>query len=73
MKTWYDQKPREGVFNVGDRVLVLPAITGEPMRAKFYGPYTIDKIVSDEDYIIWHQIGGKTRVCEQVEGLSCQR
>ncbi len=52
MKTWYDQKPREGVFNVGDRVLVLPAITGEPMRAKFYGPYTIDKIVSDEDYII---------------------
>ena len=30
MKTWYDKKSREKVFNVDDRVLVLLAIPGEP-------------------------------------------
>ncbi len=45
MKTWYDKKSREREreFNVGDRMLVLLLIPGEPLRAKFSGPYIIDK------------------------------
>ncbi len=30
-KTWYDKKFRERVFNIGDRVLVLLPIPGEPV------------------------------------------
>ncbi len=52
MKTWYDQKARERVFQEGDKVLVLLPIPGEPLRAKFCGPYTIDKKVSEVDYIV---------------------
>ncbi len=52
LKTWYDKKSRERVFNVGDRVLVLLPIPVEPLRAKVSGPYTIDKKVSDVDYIV---------------------
>ncbi len=40
------------MFIVDDRVLVLLPIPGEPLRAKFCGPYTIDKKVSDVDYIV---------------------
>ncbi len=41
-------------FNEGDRVLVLlhVPIPGEPLRAKFCGPYTIDRKVSGVDYIV---------------------
>ncbi len=60
MKTWYDKESRERVFNVDDRVLVLLPIPGEPLRAKFSGPYAIDKTVSDVDYIVCtSEIGGK--------------
>ncbi len=38
MKTWYDKKSGERVFNVGVRVLVLLPIHGEPLRDKFCGP-----------------------------------
>ena len=41
MKTWYDKKSRERVFNIGDKVLVLLPIPGAPLRAKFCGPYII--------------------------------
>ena len=33
-------------------MLVLLPIPGEPLTAKFSGPYTIDKKVSDVDYIV---------------------
>ena len=52
MKNWYDKLCRESVFNVGDRVLVLPPMPGEPLRANFCGSYTIDKKVSDVDYTV---------------------
>ncbi len=47
MKTWYDKKSRERVFNTGGGVLVLLPIPGEPLRAKLSGPYTSDKKVSE--------------------------
>ncbi len=34
------------------QVLVLLPIPGEPLRAKFCGPYTIDKKLSDVDYTV---------------------
>ena len=40
------------MFNVGDRVLVLLPIPGEPLREKFGGPCTIDKEVSVEYSIL---------------------
>ncbi len=52
MKTWYDQKAKERVFQEGEKVLVLLSITGESLRAKICGPYTIDKKISDVDYIV---------------------
>ena len=33
-------------------MLVLLPIPGEPLRAKFCGPYTIDKKLSDVDYTV---------------------
>ena len=40
MKVWYDQKARERTFDVGDKVLVLLQIAGNPLQAKYHGPYT---------------------------------
>jgi hypothetical protein len=52
MKTWYDKKARERVFDPGDKVLVLLPIQGEPLRAKFSGPYTIESKVNDLNYVV---------------------
>ena len=52
MKTWYDKKARERTFSPGDKVLVLLPFPGAPLRAKFSGPYTIDKKVNDLDYVV---------------------
>ena len=42
MKVWYDQKARERTFDVGDKVLVLLPIAGNPLQAKYHGPYTVE-------------------------------
>ncbi len=57
MKTWYDQKSGERLFSVGDRVTV----PGEPKRATFCGPYTIDKKISDVYYIVCTPVGNKNK------------
>ena len=58
MKTWYDKKSRE------TKVLVLLPIPVEPLRAKFSGPYAIDKKVGDVDYIVCTPDRRKTmRMC----------
>ncbi len=46
------KKGGERVFQEGENVLVLLPIPGEPLRAKFCCPYTIEKKVSDVDYIV---------------------
>ena len=52
MKSWYDHTARERSFKKGDKVLVLLPVLGQPLQAKYYGPYIIDHKVSDVDYVI---------------------
>ena len=52
MKTWYDRKARDRCFNVGDQVLVLLPVLGQPLQARYSGPYVIDRKVGDLDYIL---------------------
>ena len=52
MKTWYDRKARTKIFHPGDQVLVLLPIHGSPLQAQYCGPYTVEKKLSDVDYVI---------------------
>ena len=52
MKTWYDKNAKERNFNPGDKVLVLLPIPGQPLQARYFGPYAIEKKVSETDYIV---------------------
>ena len=36
----------------GDRVLALLPIPGKQLQARYYGPYTVDKKISDVNYIV---------------------
>ena len=36
----------------GDRVLALLPIPGKPLQARYYFPYTVDKKISDVNYIV---------------------
>ena len=39
MKVWYDRKAKSRCFEPGDRVLVLFPVVGNPLQAKYSGPY----------------------------------
>ena len=52
MKVWYDRRAKERSFEVGDEVLALIPIPGDPIRARFSGPYVVHKKLNDVDYII---------------------
>ena len=52
MKTRYDEKTKVRKFNPGDQVLVLLPITGQPLQAKYHGPYVIHQRVSDLNYVV---------------------
>lgn len=52
MKTWYDRKSRSRSFHSGDQVLVLWPTSGSSLQARYEGPYTVKKRISDVDYII---------------------
>lgn len=52
MKCWYDKKARLREFQVGDEVLVLLPLQGQPLAAKFSGPYTVEKRIGPTDYLI---------------------
>ena len=41
MKGWYDKKARTRSFAPGDQVLVFLPIPGQPLCAKFVGPYKV--------------------------------
>jgi hypothetical protein len=51
-KTWYDKKARMEVYEPGDNVLVLSTQPGNPLRAKYQGPYQVVKKVTPVDYQI---------------------
>ena len=48
MKVWYDRKAKSRCFEPGDRVLVLFPVVGNPLQAKYSGPYKVVKKISDK-------------------------
>ena len=64
MKVWYDRKAKSRCFEPGDRVLVLFPVVGNPLQAKYSGPYKVVKKISDTNYLV--KTPGrrkKTQVC----------
>ncbi len=52
MKTWFDRRSECREFSPGDQVLMLLPVTGSSFLAKFVGPYSVIKRVSDQNYIV---------------------
>ena len=52
MKVWYDRKAKSRCFEPGDRVLVLFPVAGNPLQAKYTGPYKVVKKISDTNYLV---------------------
>lgn len=52
MKGQYDKRSETRCFKPGDKVLVLLPVQGEPLKAKFSGPYEILEKQNDVNYII---------------------
>ena len=52
MKVWYDRKAKSRCFEPGDRVLVLFSVVGNPLQAKYSGPYKVVKKISDTNYLV---------------------
>lgn len=51
-KAWYDKRARHREFKTGDKVLILLPLPGQPLRAKFSGPYEVIKKISPTNYIV---------------------
>ena len=43
MKVWYYRKAKSRCFEPGDRVLILFPVVGNPLQAKYSGPYKVVK------------------------------
>ena len=52
MKLHYDENAQDRNFEPGDNVLALLPIPVGPLQARYYGPYTVDKKLSDVNYIV---------------------
>ena len=52
MKRLYDRRAERRVFIPGDQVLALLPIVTSPFQAKFMGPYTVVKQLSEQNYLI---------------------
>ena len=52
MKVWYDRKAKSRCFEPGDRVLVLFPVVGNPLQAKYSGPYKVVKKISDTNDLV---------------------
>jgi len=51
-KRWYNKKAVSRSFVPGDKVLVLLPLPGNPLKAKFQGPYTVLSRVGEVDYCV---------------------
>ncbi len=72
MKAQYDRKSVVRNFQAGDSVLVLLPVPGSALQARFTGPYTIERKLSDTNYIVlysWSQNERVGYVTWIVEGL----
>ena len=52
MKGWYHRKVKSRCFEPGDRVLVLFPVVGNPLQAKYSGPYKVVEKISDTNYLV---------------------
>ena len=52
MKGYYDRRAEYRSFAPGDEVLVLLPLQGQPLAARYSGPYVIEKKVGDLDYLV---------------------
>ena len=52
LKVWYDRKAKSRCFEPGDIVLVLFPVVGNPLQAKYSGPYKVVKKISDTNYLV---------------------
>ena len=52
MKVWYDRKAKLRCFEAGERVLVLYPVIGNPLQAKYSGPYKVVKKIGDTNYLV---------------------
>ena len=52
MKLRYDENAQDRNFEPGDKVLALLPVPGNSLQARYYGPYTVDKKLSDVNYIV---------------------
>ncbi|KAK0134480.1 Retrovirus-related Pol polyprotein from transposon 412 [Merluccius polli] len=52
MKRQYDQKTEVRTFSPGDQVVALLPIPGSPFGAKYSGPYTVTRKVSETNYVV---------------------
>ena len=52
MKVWYDRKAKSRCFEAGNRVLVLFPVVGNPLQAKYSGPYKVVKKISNKNYLV---------------------
>ncbi|KAJ8019528.1 hypothetical protein HOLleu_41162 [Holothuria leucospilota] len=51
MNSWYDKSTVEREFKPGEVLLVFLPVSGQPLQARFQGPYIIDRKVSETDYV----------------------
>ena len=64
MKVWYDRKAKSRCFEPGDHIKVLFPVAGNPLQAKYTGPYKVVKKISNTNYLV--KIPGRrkeTQVC----------
>ena len=52
MKQRYDQNSVSRSFKPGDKVLALLPVPGRPLQARYFGPYIVDKKMSDLNYVL---------------------
>ena len=52
MKSRYDLNTVNRIFKPGQKVLALLPVSGNPLRARYFGPYVIDKKLSDLNYLV---------------------
>ena len=52
MKVWYDKNAKTRQFGPGDKVLVLFPLPGNPLQARFSGPYVVKSREGDLNYVV---------------------
>ena len=52
MKNRYNENSVSRTFKPGDKVLALLPVPGKPLQARYFGPYIVDKKMTDLNYVL---------------------